>query len=237
MKCRIADFNVELENLDSKAVNFFSKYAADFEKADFILSVTEEDIKKEGELAEEKITYLNMIVAAFQRKLCERIYVKDAFLMHSALIGVDNKGIAFLAKSGTGKTTHTLLWKELLGERLTIINGDKPIIRIIDGEVFAYGTPWCGKEGFSENRRVRLSHICFIKRSLELKTVPIETHSGIEALLNQIYLPKSAEGTERTLELADKMVKGCKMWEIYCSKDIKSAEIAYSNILEPKVDK
>ena len=236
MKCQIADFNVELENLDDIAVGFFSKYAADFEKADFILSVTKEDIKKEGELAPEKITRLNMIVAAYQRKFCEHIYAKDAFLMHSALISVDDKGIAFLAKSGTGKTTHTLLWKDLLGERLTIINGDKPIIRIIDGEVFAYGTPWCGKEGFSENKRVKLAHICFIKRSTELKTVPIETESGIEALLNQIYLPKSAKGMVKTLELADQMVGRCKMWEIYCDKTLKSAEIAYSSI-QPKVDK
>ena len=236
MKCKIADFNVELKNLDSIAVDFFSKYADDFEEADFTLSVTEEDIKREGEMAKEKISRLNMIVAAYQRKLCENIYTKNALLMHSALISTEDTGIAFLAKSGTGKTTHTLLWKQLLGDKLSIINGDKPIIRIIDGEVFAYGTPWCGKEGFSENRRVKLSHICFIKRSLELRPVPIETDSGIEPLLNQIYLPKSAKGLEKTLALADAMVNRCKMWEIYCDKTLKSAEIAYNSI-QSKVDK
>ena len=38
----------------------------------------------------------------------------------------------FCGSSGTGKTTHMLLWQKMLGDRFKFINGDKPIIRFID---------------------------------------------------------------------------------------------------------
>ena len=49
-------------------------------------------------------------------------------LMHSAVISCDGRGYAFCAKSGTGKSTHIALWKQVYGDRVKIINGDKPLI-------------------------------------------------------------------------------------------------------------
>ena len=54
----------------------------------------------------------------------------------NTVIKVDNDAYAFCAKSGTGKTTHTKLWMQLLGDRMSYINGDKPLIRIIDDQIY-----------------------------------------------------------------------------------------------------
>ena len=38
---------------------------------------------------------------------------------------------------------------------------------IIDGKAYAYGTPWCGKDGINQNKKVPLQGICFLIQSKE----------------------------------------------------------------------
>lgn len=64
--------------------------------------------------------------------------------IHSSCIVYNNKAVLFLGESGTGKSTHTRLWRESI-EGATLLNDDSPIIRVEDGKVWAYGSPWSGK--------------------------------------------------------------------------------------------
>ncbi|MBR5857057.1 MAG: hypothetical protein IKY70_07275 [Bacteroidales bacterium] len=63
--------------------------------------------------------------------------------IHSSCIVYRGKAVIFLGESGTGKSTHTRLWREnIMGASL--LNDDSPIIRIGEG-VEVYGSPWSGK--------------------------------------------------------------------------------------------
>ena len=53
----------------------------------------------------------------------------DAFLFHAAVVSYAGCGYAFAAKSGTGKSTHVAQWMHALGDRVTVVNGDKPLLR------------------------------------------------------------------------------------------------------------
>ncbi len=72
---------------------------------------------------------------ALYRKICTRMLDFNAFLFHAAIISYAEQGFAFTAKSGTGKSTHIAQWVRALGERVTVVNGDKPILRWRTGEV------------------------------------------------------------------------------------------------------
>ena len=48
--------------------------------------------------------------------------------MHGAVIEYEGNGYMFSADSGTGKTTHILLWRKFLGDKVKIVNGDKPFL-------------------------------------------------------------------------------------------------------------
>lgn len=68
----------------------------------------------------------------------------NTLLIHSSVIRNNNKGYLFLGKSGTGKSTHTRLWlKHIPGSDL--MNDDNPVIRVVEGKTFVYGSPWSGK--------------------------------------------------------------------------------------------
>ena len=69
---------------------------------------------------------------------------RDTLEMHASVVVYEGKGYMFLGKSGTGKSTHSSLWlKNIPGAFL--LNDDNPSVRVSDGEVRVYGTPWSGK--------------------------------------------------------------------------------------------
>ena len=152
--------------------------------------------------------------------------MSDAMLLHGSVIAFQDRGIAFLAHSGVGKSTHTALWKKLNGDEVTVINGDKPIIRFFDGVPYAYGTPWAGKENWNTNTRVRLTDLCFIERDECNSTFTADKSDCVSALLQQILLPSDPAAMLKTLQLADALSKQCRFWKIRCNMEDEAAVAA-----------
>lgn len=76
--------------------------------------------------------------------------------IHSSCIVYNNKAVLFLGESGTGKSTHTRLWRQHI-EGAMLLNDDSPILRIEEGKVWAYGSPWSGKTPCYKNERYELA--------------------------------------------------------------------------------
>lgn len=231
MKCSIAQFNIELRPKGKHLAGLCKKFISDFDTPDFLVELSDKEIFAE-QAAGSSYSYAEAVAAC--RKLALMLPKKDAFLLHGATFELEGKGICFLAKSGTGKSTHMLLWKRLFGEKLKIINGDKPIIRFENGQPLAFGTPWCGKEGLCENRGVPLTDICFITRSQQNKTVPLDKGEALGRLMSQIIIPSGSENILKIMTMLDKVTENCRMWEIFCNTDLSSAQISSGKILEVK---
>lgn len=232
MKCTIAELNVEILNRDTYLDNLCEKYKADFTTPDLTLSASDADIEFEKKLlTTETLDFCRLESVAICRKLGLSLHNFDAFMLHAATFELDGRGIAFFAKSGTGKSTHMLLWKRLFGDRLQVVNGDKPIITFENGMPFAHGTPWCGKEGLSQNKSVPLTDLCFIKRSDKNETHPLDKGEALKLLLEQIVIPSGSENIIKVLDMLDKTLSTCNLWEIGCDTDIASAKQSSSIIL------
>lgn len=233
MRCRIANINIEIRNTDPATEALCADFLSDFDRADIVIPVTPFEVKREMEESpyNNSFAYTESFLA-FKKLSCQ-LAAYDAFLMHGAVVKVRGKGIIFSAPSGTGKTTHMLNWKKLFGD-LTIINGDKPIIRFIDNQPKAYGSPWCGKEGYAENDSVVLTDICFIERASENSIHRLSPRDAVSELIGQTLIPKNSADALRVLGLVDDLLKKCAVWKIYCTKDTESAVIASDEILNAK---
>lgn len=75
--------------------------------------------------------------------------------IHSSCIVYKNKAVLFLGESGTGKSTHTRLWRENI-DGAFLLNDDSPFLRVEDGKVWAYGSPWSGKTPCYRQERYEL---------------------------------------------------------------------------------
>ncbi len=98
------------------------------------------------------------------RHFYRQLLAFDGLYLHSSAVVQDGRAYLFSGHSGIGKSTHTRLWIDTFGGDTRIINDDKPALRCIDGIWYAYGTPWCGKDGINLNEKAPLAGICFLKQ-------------------------------------------------------------------------
>lgn len=157
----------------------------------------------------------------------DRLLKYDGFMLHSSAVVVDSKAYLFTADSGTGKSTHTALWRELFGDKAIILNDDKPALRFNNGKWYAYGTPWSGKNDLSANLKAEVAGIAVLKRA---EKNSIERYYGVEAIssvFKQVNRPKNELARAKVLELLDKLMVNVPVWNLNCNKDIEAARISY----------
>lgn len=224
---QLAELNICIDNKYPYIEDMCRDYKSNL-PADFTVSVTDEEIMAEDVQGGFSPGYLESL--AIYRKIANKIIEYDGFLMHGVVMSVYDVGVALCALSGTGKTTHSSLWQQMLGERCVIINGDKPLVRIKDNKAYAYGTPWAGKEGINTNARIELKKIGFIERALENKVEGCPAEDCLKRLMAQIYLPSDTELVLKTLDLIDKLMRSTDLYIIKCNKDISAAETAYEGM-------
>ena len=238
MKINVADFNFDVKNIypftERRTIEYSIKDAVPI--MDYSFENTIEQIEKELELSDENITVLpHAELALILRKISEWLPLHNAFVLHSACFDVDGVGVAFAAHSGTGKTTHMNLWQQLLGDKMIVVNGDKPIVRFFDDEPespYACGTPWKGKEGMGCNMRTKLKHICFIERSETNYVEKVQNQDVIDRIFNQVYMPKDPVALINTMNLIDRLLSCTNLWIIHCNMESEAAQIAYNTIFE-----
>ena len=98
----------------------------------------------------------------FTENCVKKILDRNCVLFHCSAVAVDGKAYLFTAASGTGKSTHTRMWRQHFGGRAVMVNDDKPILRIKDDGIYVCGTPWCGKHGLQTNVEVPVQGICIL---------------------------------------------------------------------------
>lgn len=181
-----------------------------------------EGVAKSGKFCNE---YLETL--AVYRKIAEALLGSNIILFHGSVVAVDGYGYLFAAKSGTGKSTHTRLWKELFGSRAVMVNDDKPLLKITEDRIIAYGTPWDGKHRLSANIDVPLKGLCILRRGNENLIHKIAPREAYPELLQQSYRPNDITGMTRCLKLVELLSKRVPLYELYCNMNIEAAEIAY----------
>lgn len=167
---------------------------------------------------------------AVYRKLAELMIGQDTLLMHGSAVAVDGQGYLFTAKSGTGKSTHTQLWKAYFGERAVIVNDDKPLVKITADGVRIYGTPWDGKHHRSCNLSVPLRAVCVLTRAAENQIVPLSRAETYPLLMQQTYRPQGAENTAKLLTLLDRLTRQTGLYRLGCNREITAAVTAYEGM-------
>lgn len=158
----------------------------------------------------------------------EKLLDFDGFMLHSSAVVLDGEAYLFSAQSGTGKSTHTGLWLEKFGERAKILNDDKPAIRLIDGKVYACGTPWSGKSDLSVNECVPLRGICFLERSEENHIKKISIKEAISLILEQTLKMNNVQNLDKLLGCMEKVLKNISIYKMGCNISEDAVNTSYN---------
>ena len=207
---------------------------------EFTVTVTAEDLIREQQLLEREAVEEGLKIRKFkepflerstiQRRVADFLVSRDTIMLHGSTVAVDGRAYLFTAPCGTGKSTHTRLWREVFGDRAIMVNDDKPFLQITEREVLAYGSPWSGKHGLATNIFGPLKGICSLRRGKENQIRPGSRNDLIELLRKQVHIPEDPSLAERTLELLDSVMQMVSLWEMECNKEPEAALTAYSSM-------
>lgn len=156
----------------------------------------------------------------------------EGMMLHASAVAYDGRAYLFSGPSGVGKTTHTKLWQQIFGDEAVVINDDKPALRFRDGRWYAYGTPWCGKDGINLNRKVPLAGICFLEQGEENSVSLLSAKDAIPLIMPQtMYRFKRPDKPSLLLEHMNLLMLSVPMFLLVNRADPECARMSYSHML------
>lgn len=228
----IAGVPVGINTKEESILRFCSDYLSDM-APEFVLEASNADIDEERALTIEHTGRTHTPKHELERMwiyrtIAERLPAYDAILMHASAVALDGKGYLFLGPSGAGKSTQSALWRSVFGNRLIVINGDKPFVRLGSDGPVVYGTPWCGKEGLHANISAPLCAIIRLEHAEKNSINQLTEKESWDALMDQMYVSRNPSILKRSLEILDGIISSTPVYRQKCTKDESAVFTAYN---------
>ncbi len=241
-RIKIAGAVASVNTLFESTPQIFKAYWTE-EGADFSVTVSPENLVFEQEQLDleareegfrrRQFTDPFLERAAIQRAFAEHLLDRNVLLTHGSAIAAQGMGYLFLARSGTGKSTHTRLWREHLGSRAVMINDDKPFLAVTEKGVLAYGSPWSGKHGLDSNICVPLQGICILERGRENRIWSIEAADALPMLQKETYQSLDSRKKESWDALVRTLASSVPLWRMTCTPEQEAAQVAFTAMSNP----
>ena len=167
---------------------------------------------------------------ALYRKIAKELASYGIILFHGSALSMDGEAYIFTAKSGIGKSTHASVWRRVFADRVVMINDDKPLIAVKDGEITVYGTPWCGKHNLGNNISVPLKAICILERGEDNIIKKISPNEALGTIFAQTYRFNDTQGMKNVLYCVDKIIKLTPTYILRCNMNDEAAQVAYEGM-------
>lgn len=155
---------------------------------------------------------------------------KDTLLMHASVIRNGGKGYLFMGKSGTGKSTHSALWRSYIPSS-ELMNDDNPAVRIINGQAWVFGSPWSGKTPCYRNISAPVGGFIRLRQAKENRICPQNPIEGYASLLTSSsgmsWEAVLADGKARTLQ---QLVAAVPCWQLDCLPDEAAARLCAATV-------
>lgn len=235
---------IEIHSTYKKLYNMCQNYIISEDiksEPDIIIDITDNDLQNEFAKTnkEQNPTISQMLFnmrkpslecIAAMYKIAGELLNYDTILLHGVVISRESKGFMFSGSSGIGKSTRAMVWREVYPES-SIINGDKPFIHLMQDGVYAYGSPWCGKEGWNENTKVPLQAIFLIERSDgdTIETIHrINNSNAFPELLKQTLRFDDKEKMKKNLNLLEALNEKVGIYKLHSGPTKEAIRLAYN---------
>ncbi len=154
----------------------------------------------------------------------------SALEMHASVVTRGGRGFLFLGKSGTGKSTHSSLWLKYI-DGTSLLNDDNPVLRVVDGVVRVFGTPWSGKTPCYKAEDVPVGAI------VRLRQAPVNEIERLGIAQAYASVMSSCSGFRPIRALADaqhatlaKIATGVPCYRLDCLPDEAAARLCQSTV-------
>jgi hypothetical protein len=128
------------------------------------------------------------------------------------VIDRDGSAHVFAGQSGAGKSTIARLWQN---GQATVLSDDRLVLRLRDGRIWVYGTPWHGEEEFASPASAPLARIHFLVHGRENAMRRVTDAAAAARLFSCCFPPfHDRVGMEFTLALLAGIVERVPCFEL-----------------------
>lgn len=155
----------------------------------------------------------------------------DVTPVHSSAIVCNGRAVLFLGESGTGKSTHTRLWRENIAGAV-LLNDDSPFIGFVDGRATAFGAPWSGKTPCYKQEQYPIAAIVRLSQAPHNAIRPLRSVHAIGALLPSLTpaFGYDDELQDRMLATLSKIISQVPVYHLECLPDAAAARLSYDTV-------
>ena len=149
---------------------------------------------------------------AMERHMMQR----DALVLHCAYMQREGEAILFSAPSGTGKTTQATLWEKHRSTR--VVNGDKSLLRFVDGVWTANGWPVCGSSGVCHDESMPIRAIVMLSQGKENAIERLTPFAAFSQIYSQITVNFwNRDAQQRAMDLIERLVTQVPVYHLRCT--------------------
>lgn len=151
--------------------------------------------------------------------------------IHSSCIVYNGKAVLFLGESGTGKSTHTRLWRENIYGAF-LLNDDSPIIRSVDGKLRVFGSPWSGKTACYRQENYELAACVRLSQAPVNGIKKLNVLHSYAALLPSCPPQFAYDGVLSAMvnKMIDAILQVVPCYHLACLPDSYAAELACKTV-------
>ena len=226
IKCKIADLVTEIPDVGGIAPRCKGYLSHEKGPTDIIIRADLFHPERFPWASENDMVYMETGIQFYSELL-----KYQGMMLHASAVELDGKAYLFSGPCGTGKSTHTRLWKNTFGDAAQIFNDDKPALRYVDNRWFSYGTPWCGKDGINQNKKVPLAGICFLKQADVNNIRQLSNQEAMNQVIYQTFRKfKTSEKLDLMLSQVDKLVREIPCFEMENRPEPDAVKLSYETM-------
>ncbi len=163
--------------------------------------------------------------------ICSRFAEFNTIFLHGSFVEYNGNGIVFAGFSGVGKTTQARLWNEFLNA--IPVNGDKVFLRVIDNEVFAYGSPWKGSSEYCLNKKTPLKGVVVLRQAKENVIKRLNSLECIELFMPHVFLPHWDENNLlKAIDTFNEILEKTPVYLLECRPDEDAVKLTRDTIFD-----
>lgn len=150
-----------------------------------------------------------------------------AVAIHASALRFRGHAVLFLGESGTGKSTHTRLWRQYI-PGAALLNDDSPVIRCHESAICAWGSPWSGKLPCYRNEALPVAAFVRLVQGAENRIrelAPIDAFGALFPSLPPAFV-RDAELRDRLVALLTRIIPRIPVYRLECRPDADAARLA-----------
>ena len=156
----------------------------------------------------------------------------ETLMVHASVVAHKGGGYMFLGRSGTGKSTHSSLWLRNFSENTYLLNDDNPVIRVLDGHPYVYGTPWSGKTPCYKCERVPLFGVVRLSQAPENKISRLPLLNAYASLMPACSCMRwDRASTDALHHTVEAVISQTACWHLQCLPDDEAAHVCNSAVV------